>query len=177
MLHFWDPYYCCFTFRSIKLTPTTEEYAELLRPNIQSPISVYLPNLNDNPQRHLANLLDLKAKEITQTFTKNEKQQPVMLNYLLGHIERCQQWDRVELKLKVLMLAIYEIVVFPFGARLINDRVIIFYDRMNKENFNPALAMLEDTFHSLSYCQRTKKSFLRCCASILHVCFISHINQ
>ena len=29
LVHFWDPYYCCFSFGSIDLCPTMEEYGML----------------------------------------------------------------------------------------------------------------------------------------------------
>lgn len=73
MLHFWDHSYWCFTFRSIELTPMIEKYSEMLWPSSLSPIRVYLPNLNDNPCRHLASMLDLKAREVTQIFIKKGK--------------------------------------------------------------------------------------------------------
>ena len=40
LMHFWDPSYRCFTFEDIDMTPTLEEYAQILSfPN--DPYKVY----------------------------------------------------------------------------------------------------------------------------------------
>lgn len=68
-------------------------------------------------------------------------------------MEYCQRQDQVRCKLRAFALAIYETIVFPLAIGTIDDRVIVFYDRMIKEGFNLAPAILVKAFHSLNYYQ------------------------
>lgn len=55
-------------FEIVDLTPIIENYAKLLWPSSKSPTWVYILDLNSNPYRYLANLLNLRVGEVTKTF-------------------------------------------------------------------------------------------------------------
>lgn len=102
----------------------------------------------------------------------NEKQKAtVSYAYLLVGIyrEQCQGLNQVKLKLRDLALAIYRTIVFPSTTRVINDNMIIFYDRMGKKVFNPAPAILVETIYSLNYNRRVERAYLTCHTQMLHV--------
>lgn len=64
--YFWDPYYQRFTFGTIGLTPTIKEYFELLWPNAESLTRVYTPDLDSEPHKHLATLLNVRVAKVKE---------------------------------------------------------------------------------------------------------------
>lgn len=74
-------------------------------------------------------------------------------------------------------MAIYGLVVFLSMARVIDDRMVILCDQMEKEAFNPAPAILAETIYSLNFGRRVKKDHLKYYTQMLYDWFLSHLNQ
>lgn len=136
------------------------EYSNLLWPNDQSPTWVFALKLESNSYRHLLNILGMNTSKMVKIFVKNEKVQPVTLNHLLNHIDRCREKIQTGSKIRTLALVIYGMVIFPSGSGFINDKVIIFCDQVFRGAMNPVSAILAETFRSLNFCHQAKKCHL-----------------
>lgn len=55
--------------------------------------------------------------------------------------------------------------------------MIILCDKMGKEVFNLVPAIVAQTVYSLNYGWRVKRTHLKCYTKMLHVWFLSHLNQ
>ena len=66
MLHFWDPFYHCFTFNQHDLTPNIKEYDELLGMKVLVKGNVYFQD-GKGSKRQLSKIMDVKACELEIT--------------------------------------------------------------------------------------------------------------
>lgn len=112
---------------------------------------VFTPKLESNSYRHLSNILGINTSKVVKIIIKNGKPQPVTLNQLLNHIDRCRDRSQASSKLQTLVLAIYKMVIFPSTNGVVNGKLIIFYDWVFKGAMNLAPAILAETFRSLNF--------------------------
>jgi len=111
LMHFWDPSYRCFTFGDIDMTPTLEEYAQILSfPN--DPYKVYFRQIIESTAAAVAKLLHLDQVDRYRTSDGGFK------------------WKMIESKLKtdkekgklgeeryqIIAFAIFGLVMFPSKA-------------------------------------------------------------
>ncbi|MBA0852955.1 hypothetical protein Goshw_011819 [Gossypium schwendimanii] len=70
-------------------------------------------------------------------------------------------------------LSIYGLVVFPKALGHVDEAVTDLFDRLNKK-VTPILAILAETFRSLSACRKMGEGRFIGCAQLLLVWFHSH---
>lgn len=140
-----------FTFETIELTLTIEEYPKPLWLNAKFLTKVYVLELNNSSYRYLASLLNMRVSDVIQTFVKKGKEEYVTLNYLLSYMDRCCKKEQIKCKLRVFALVVYTIVIFSTIIEIIDSRVIIFYYRMIRKEINLALAILVEILRSLNF--------------------------
>lgn len=97
MMHFWDPHYCYLTFETIKLAPTIELYSKLFWPNVESPKQVYAPDLDSEPHKNLASLLNIRVVKVKEIFI-GDKKKPVTVDFLMRYIDKCWRDDQIRFK-------------------------------------------------------------------------------
>ena len=76
---------------------------------------------------------------------------------------------------RILALAIYGIIIFPFSIGIIDLEAISVFQSVEYYKVNPIPAILAETFMSLSYCHIKKKGRLRCCLALLEIWMLSHM--
>ncbi|MBA0876585.1 hypothetical protein Goshw_013639 [Gossypium schwendimanii] len=79
----------------------------------------------------------------------------------------------VKKRLDVFALSIYGLVVFPKALGHVDEVVINLFDRLDKK-VTPILAILAETFRSLSACRKTGEGKFIGCAQLLLVWFHSN---
>ncbi|MFQ6652079.1 hypothetical protein Gotur_024111, partial [Gossypium turneri] len=79
----------------------------------------------------------------------------------------------VRKRLDVFALSIYGLVVFPKALGHVDEVVTNLFDRLDKK-VTPILAILAETFRSLSACQKTGEGKFIGCAQLLLVWFHGH---
>ncbi|KAG8474021.1 hypothetical protein CXB51_033957 [Gossypium anomalum] len=135
---FWNPAYSYFTFRKVNLVPTVEEYIALLRcPKVQID-RVYFRAANAQP------------------FVKK----------LMSITGMSEQWPDIKKRDVIFALNIYGLVIFPKAIRHIDEAVADLFDRLGK-GATPVLAILAETFRSLSACRKATEGRFIGCAQLL----------
>ena len=75
---------------------------------------------------------------------------------------------------RILALAIYGVVLFPFVVGSVDMAAISVFMAVEHHRVNPIPAILADTYMSLSYCQHKEGGKLRCCLQLLIVWIGNH---
>ncbi|PPD88602.1 hypothetical protein GOBAR_DD14441 [Gossypium barbadense] len=168
---FWNPAYSCFTFGKVDLTPTVEEYTTLLRcPKFQvdrvySRAACVPPLL-----RKLMNITGMSEQWVAARIQQKGDSKCVpwksLRDLVLVHPD-------VKKRADVFALGIYGLVVFPKALGHIDEAVSDLFDRLSK-GVTPVLAILAETFRSLSACQKTGEGRFIGCAQLLLAWFHSH---
>ncbi|PPD98471.1 hypothetical protein GOBAR_DD04511 [Gossypium barbadense] len=151
LVQYWNLVYSCFTFGKVDLVPTIEEYTTLLRcPRIQVDRAysraVYVPNFMK------------KLMSIT-----GMSEQWVIARIKQKRDNKCMPWKNL----------IYGLVIFPKELGHVDEAVSDLFDRLDKR-VTPVLAILAETFRSLSACRRAGEGRFIRCAQLLLVWFHSH---
>ncbi|KAL4272344.1 hypothetical protein GQ457_13G011990 [Hibiscus cannabinus] len=157
LIKFWNSSYCCFTLNSIDLVPTVEEYFELLQvPNKKEDRVYTKPKKNTNMHAQLAALTEshcfpwFDIANITRTYPDNLK------------------------KAHLLTMAIYVLaVIFPRILGYIDITLFDVFDQF-RYGFNPAPAILIETFISLNSFRELEGGRFRGCSQLLYVWIKSH---
>ncbi|KAA3460667.1 hypothetical protein EPI10_027310 [Gossypium australe] len=79
----------------------------------------------------------------------------------------------IKRKIDIFALSIYGLVIFPKALRHIDEAVADLFDQLDK-GVTPVLAILAETFRSLSACRRAGEGRFIRCAQLLLVWFHSH---
>ncbi|KAG8474321.1 hypothetical protein CXB51_034076 [Gossypium anomalum] len=77
-------------------------------------------------------------------------------------------------RVDIFTLSIYGLVIFPKALRYMDEAVIDLFDRLEK-GITPVLAILAETFRSLSSCRKTGKGRFIGCAQLLMAWFHGHL--
>ena len=86
MLHFWDPFYHCFTFNQHDMTPTIEEYDELLDIKNVVKDKVYVRD-GKGAKRQLSKIMGIQACELEKYLKDKGNNCCLSSDYLLKLIQ------------------------------------------------------------------------------------------
>ena len=172
MLHFWDPSYRCFTFNQHDMTPTIEEYEELLDMKNVAKDKVYIRD-GKGAKRQLSKIMDVKACELEKYMKEKGNNCCLSSDYLLKFI---QEHINSEKGQAMLALAIYGLVIFPKVKGYIDGDVIKLFEKI-QHHVNPIPTILAETIRSLNHCRREGKGRFHGCAQLLAVWMISHLPE
>ncbi|XP_052484868.1 uncharacterized protein LOC128039964 [Gossypium raimondii] len=171
LAQFWNPAYSCFTFESVDLVPTVEEYTALLR---CSKIQI------DKAYSRAANALAFSKKLMNIT---GMSEQWVAARIKQKGDSKCIPWRNLKdlilahpdmrKKVDVFALGIYGLVVFPKALGHIDEAVINLFDRFDK-GVTPVPVILAKTFRSLNECRRVGEGRFIGCTQLLLAWFHSH---
>jgi len=172
LMHFWDPSYRCFTFGDVDMTPTLEEYAQILSfPN--DPYKVYFRQRIESTAAVVAKLLHLE--QVDRYMTSNG-------GFKWKMIESKLKTDKEKGKLgeeryQIIVFAIFRLVLFPSeAAGIISIEAANAFLEFEQTKNNPTSAILAETFLSLNHCRLHGKGAMRCCILLLFMWIVSHLE-
>ncbi|KAL4376932.1 hypothetical protein GQ457_02G030970 [Hibiscus cannabinus] len=171
LIKFWNPGYRCFTFNSIDLMPTVEEYSELLRvPNIIEDRIYTKPKRNTNMPAQLAAFTG-RSEEWASKLIFKKGENSCFSWFDIANITRTYL-DPLK-KADLIPIAIYGLVIFPRVLGYIDVALFDVFDQF-RYGINPAPAILAETFISLNACRELEGGRFRGCAQFLYVWIRSH---
>lgn len=166
MVQFWNSAYKCFTFGEVDLVPTMEEYTTLLRcPKIQVR-KAYAKVFNGQIfAKKLMNISGMSEPWVTARIQQKGDNKCIpwenLRDLVLTHPDERKRVD-------IFALSIYGLVIFPKALRHVDEAVTNLFDCLEKE-ITPMLAILAETFKSLSMCRKTGDGRFIGCAQLLMV--------
>jgi ribosomal protein S15P/S13E len=160
IVHFWDPDYRCFSFGSIDLCPTMEEYGMLTEfPN--NLYRIYLPLRSDKIIPELSKLL--RISNLEKFLEKNA----TGLKWRILEIE-LEKKSGLE-KERLIALGIFGLVLFQSQTGVVSLEAAAAYIEYENTQINPVAAILAETILTLNHCRRTGKGAMRCCTQLLYI--------
>jgi hypothetical protein len=160
LLHFWDPDYHCFSFRSIDLCPTMEEYGMLTEfPNQLH--RVYFPLRSDKIIPELSRLL--RTSNLEKFLEKNATD--LKWKMLETELEKNSGLE----KERLIALGMFGLVLFPSQTSVISLDVAAAYVEYENTQIDPMAAILAETILTLNHCRRAGKGAMRCCTQLLYI--------
>ena len=147
LVHFWDLDYRCFSFGSIDLCPTIEEYRMLIEfPN--NLYWIYLPLRSDKIIPELSKLL--KISNLEKFLEKN------VTGLKWRMLEIKQKKSGLE-KERLIALGIFGLVLFPSQTGVVSLEATVAYVEYENTQINLVAVILAETILTLNNCRRTGK--------------------
>jgi hypothetical protein len=154
LVHFWDLDYWCFSFGSVDLCPTMEEYGMLTEfPN--NLYRIYFPLRSDKIIPELSKLL------IIVNLEKFLEKNATGLKWWMLEIE-LEKRSGLERE-RLIALGIFGLVLFPSQTGVVSLEAVAAYVEYENTQINPVAAILAETILTLNHCRRTGKGAMRCC--------------
>ncbi|KAL4362501.1 hypothetical protein GQ457_04G016920 [Hibiscus cannabinus] len=171
LVQYWNPPYSCFTFGSVDLTPTIEEYSSLINCSKIDNDRIYSKsNKNKHFRRKLERLLGALPSWVEDQVAKNNQKEYLKWEGILA-LASASPGGQVQRDM--LAFLIYGLVIFLKALGHINVSVIDLSDR-SSGGINPVPLILEETFRTLKFCKRNGGRF-QGCSQLLTVWFHSHM--
>ncbi|KAL4361251.1 hypothetical protein GQ457_04G017670 [Hibiscus cannabinus] len=171
LAQFWNPAYNCFTFGSIDLVPTIEEYLSLIRcPRMQIDNPYLKAPSSPAFQRKLSKITGKDEQWIAPRIKAKGGTQCIAWKFIQELIQA--QHEPVK-QVDLLALSIYGLVIFPKSLGYIDDAVVELFSSLHA-GVNPVPAMLAETFRSLTACKKAGEGRFIGCAQLLLAWFHSH---
>ena len=177
LAQYWSSALRCFELPNIDIAPTIEEYACMLKLPIRRDSAVYL-----RLEEHLSEIKvieqfrELLGVPITRIrLTGHSDSRGLTKAFVEAHLREMGHLQEWEVFARVLALAIYGLVLFPFAPDMVDQAAMDVFFTVEKKKRNPVPAVLAETFLTLDFCQRKSKGKLRCCAHLLYVWIITHM--
>ncbi|MFQ6653876.1 hypothetical protein Gotur_025072 [Gossypium turneri] len=171
LAQFWNPAYSCFTFGNIDLVPTIEEYMALLRCSKFQVDRVYSRAVNVTTfSKKLIGITGMSEQWVAARVKQKGDSKCIPWRSLKDAI---LTYPDVRKRLDVFALSIYGLVVLPKSLGHVDKAITDLFDRLDKK-VTPILAILAETFRSLSACRKTGEGRFIGCAQLLLVWFHCH---
>ncbi|KAG8500523.1 hypothetical protein CXB51_002676 [Gossypium anomalum] len=171
MAQFWNPAYSCFTFGKVDLVPTVEEYTTLLHcPKVQVDKTYFKAANAPAFVKKLMSITEMSEHWVTAQIQQKCDGKCIswvsLRDLIVAHPD-------MKKKVDVFALSIYGLVNFLKALRHIDEAVIDLFNRLDK-GVTSVLAILAETFRSLSACRRAGEGRFIGCAQLLLAWFHSH---
>ncbi|XP_017617873.1 uncharacterized protein LOC108462438 [Gossypium arboreum] len=168
MVQFWNSAYKCFTFGEVDLVPTVEEYTVLLRcPKVQVRKTFTRVFNGQTFAKKLMNISGMSEPWVTTRIQQKGDSKCILWENLrdlvLTHPDERKRVD-------IFVLIICGLVIFPKALRHVDEAITDLFDRLEK-GITPVLAILVETFRSLSTCLKIGEGWFIGCAQLLMVWF------
>ncbi|MFQ6648058.1 hypothetical protein Gotur_021725 [Gossypium turneri] len=142
----------CFTFGEVDMVPTVEKYTALLRCRRIQVDKVYFRAANVLTfTKKLTKITGMSEQWVTARIKQNGENKCIpwksLRDQILAHPDTKKKVD-------VFSLSIYGLVIFPRSLGHIDEAVTDLFDQLDRR-VTPILAILAETFRSLSACRRT----------------------
>ncbi|CAN1181053.1 hypothetical protein LINPERHAP2_LOCUS35143, partial [Linum perenne] len=172
MVKHWDPFYHCFTFNDIDLSPLAEEYEALLQWKDKSPRKIFVCDHGVRVVNVLVKRLSLKREYAETLLVKQGETTCVRIDPLLADMEK--QKPDVS-RVTMLAMVLYGVVIYPKFEGLIDEEAIWVFSKDHYQ-VNPVYSILAETFAALDECRTNGKPVLGGCASLLTVWMMGHLK-
>ncbi|KAL1063569.1 hypothetical protein V6Z11_D13G152000 [Gossypium hirsutum] len=161
----------CFTFGNVDLVPTIEKYVALLRCSKFQVDRVYLRAVNmPTFSKKLIGIAEMSEQWVAARVKQKGDSKCIpwrsLKDAILTHPD-------VRKRLDIFALSIYGLVIFPKALGHVDEAVTDLFDRLDNK-VTPILAILAETFRSLSACRKTGEGRFIGCAQLLLVWFHNH---
>ncbi|RDX72769.1 hypothetical protein CR513_47696, partial [Mucuna pruriens] len=144
------------------MAPTLEEYERLMGlPLVESPL--YFHQGQRPSWTTIAKLLRVPDTEVAKWKRNRNGIEGIPRVYVeerLLQFQEEQDWDAM---IDVLGLLLYGVVLFPYIEDYVDLAAIEAFLAKKDRGENPTMALLANTYHTLSYCSGRKAGNLRCC--------------
>jgi len=163
----------CFTFSDFQITPTIEEYGEILRIPVGRGAIVYhylrhLPTKNG-----MARMLGVSLDKISVVCPSQVQGiQRKSLEDLLKTMAIAKDWPSFN---RILALLIYGIVIFLSSFGVVSFEAVSVFQAVEHYRANRIPAILAETFMSLTKVNTKIKGRIRGCLPMLNVWIFNHI--
>ncbi|MFQ6648060.1 hypothetical protein Gotur_021725 [Gossypium turneri] len=153
------------------MVPTVEKYTALLRCRRIQVDKVYFRAANVLTfTKKLTKITGMSEQWVTARIKQNGENKCIpwksLRDQILAHPDTKKKVD-------VFSLSIYGLVIFPRSLGHIDEAVTDLFDQLDRR-VTPILAILAETFRSLSACRRTGEGRFIGCVQLLLVWFHSH---
>ena len=167
LVHFWDPDYRCFSFGSIDLCPTMEEYG-MLTEFSNDLYRIYFPLRSDKVIPELSKLLRIPNLERSL----EKKAAGLRWKMLESELEQKSGSE----KERLIALGIFGLVLFPSRTGIISLEAAAAYVEYENTQINPVASVLAETIMTLNHCRKAGKGAVRCCTQLLYIWMVSHVE-
>lgn len=173
---FYDPDIRCFLFKDFQLSPTLEEYEQILGFS-KSELAPYQYQKHRYSDQRLSLLLQVSVKELELHKEKKNRIRGFPLSYFEGLLKFYAQNKKWGPFKQLLALTIFGIVLFPQVEKFIDETAIgLFLAFISKENpINPVPAILADTYYSFTHHRVLGKKKVACSFHVLYTWFLNHV--
>lgn len=175
MIGFWDPEYRCFTFDTVDMTPTIEEYDALL--DCPKSEKVYFYTHTEHALSNFAWITQIDCQLAKSQATKRGNSHGWFWKVLEAIFNRRLHDESNEIRLRILALGIYGLVLFSSAEGMIDFEAVNVFKSVATLKINPTTTILAETFSSLNYCRKVGRGRLRCCLQLLFVWTVSHMIE
>ncbi|MCQ7416351.1 hypothetical protein NP118_23375, partial [Salmonella enterica] len=173
LIRHWDPAYRCFTFGSIDMTPTIEEYQSLLHMPTRTEVEAYSYDQELTMKRALSTLLGkIRTSDIEKQVKIKGENTCLPLDYILTLQQKFANEDK---ELTLLALCIFNVVLFPKVCGYVEERVVKLFAKI-EIGVDPIIPVLAETFRSLNYCRTKGTGRFIGCAPLLYIWVLSHVK-
>ncbi|RDX74771.1 hypothetical protein CR513_45435, partial [Mucuna pruriens] len=176
LAQYYDSPIRCFTFKDFQIAPTLEEYERLLGlPLTGSPL--YFHQGQPPSWATIARLLRVLEVEMSKRRRNRNGLEGIPRVYIeerLLQFQEEQDWDAM---IDILGLLLYGVVLFPYIEDYIDLAAIEVFLAKRDRGENPTMAVLANTYYTLSYCSGRKTANLRCCTPLLYLWLTAHLFQ
>ncbi|RDX93920.1 hypothetical protein CR513_23757, partial [Mucuna pruriens] len=151
LAQYYDSPIRCFTFKDFQMAPTLEEYERLMGlPLTESPL--YFHQGQPPSWATIARLLRVSETEMAKRRRNRNGTEGIPRVYIeerLLQFQEEQDWDAM---IDVLGLLLYGVVLFPYIEDYIDLAAIEAFLAKRDRGENPTMAVLANTYYTLSYC-------------------------
>lgn len=173
---FYDSGIRCFLFRNFQLTPTLEEYHQILGfPRTEAVPYRYQEQYYTDEK--FAALLQMKVEDLRLQKQKKNQVMGFPQSYLESLMDvHAKNKNWVVFK-QILALTIFGVVLFPQIERFIDVTVVgIFLASQNEKNpINPIPAILADTYSAFTHHCELKRKKISCSSHLLYAWLLIHV--
>lgn len=172
----YDPSVRCFLLKNFQLSPTLEEYEQILGFS-RSGLAPYQYQKHQYTDQRLSLLLQVSVKELLSHKEKKGRITGFPLRYFEGFLESYAQANKWGPFKQLLALVIFGIVLFPQVEKFVDENALgIFLAFINKEGpINPVPAVLADTYYSFTHHRALGKKNIVCSLHVIYAWLLNHI--
>lgn len=172
---FYDPDIRCFIFEDFQLSPTLEEYEQILGFSRSESVPYQCRGRYYSDQR-LSLLLQVGVGDLKVQKERKNRIMGFPLSYFEALMKSHAQADRWGPFKQLLALTVFGIVLFPQVENFIDETAIgVFLAFISKDNpINPVPAVLADTYYSFTHHRVLGKKKIACSLHVLYAWFLNH---
>jgi len=176
LAQYYDPPLRCFTYQDFQLTPTIEEFEQIL----DMPLEGNAPNNNlgqYTPVLMLSEIMKIHPMKLESKLTIKGKARGIPQEYLKWYLHQLAAGEKWETFMDVLALILYGVMLFPNVENFVDCVAMNAFVGYKSRSENPVPAILAEVYGTLNQCHELKRRKMLCCLPVLYVWFISRVSK